>query len=206
MGLFIKICGCCSRDDLTAVAELKPDAVGFNFWPGSKRYVKPEDVGEWVADLPSSIKKAGIFVNAAKDEILEIREKAQLDIIQLHGEESPELCETLGGTIWKVIHLNRARPAPLADYEVDAFLLDHHGGAMPGGTGVSVDWKEAARFVADAPRNVVLAGGLTPGNVAEAIGTVRPWGVDVSSGVESAIGKKDMAKVKDFIDTCRSVQ
>ncbi len=206
MGVFIKICGCCSRDDVEAVSELNPDAVGFILWKGSKRYVRPGDVAEWVKALPASIKKVGVFVNATQEDIREAVSTAGLDVVQLHGEESPAFCEGLEGEVWKAIHLNRAMPASLEDYPVEAFLVDHHGGVQPGGTGVAVDWEAAARFVADAPKKVLLAGGLNPNNVAEAVGTVRPWGVDVSSGVESEVGKKALNKVKDFITACRSVE
>ncbi len=204
MGVFVKICGCCSRTDAEAVAELNPDALGFILWPGAKRCVRPADIGEWSRALPTPIKKVGVFVNATRDEILEAQEIAGLDIIQLHGEETPAFCESLGGEVWKAIHLNRPLTAPPDAYAVSAFLVDHHGGAQPGGTGIAVDWNAAARFVAEAPGRVVLAGGLNPVNVAWAIGMVKPWGVDVSSGVESEVGKKDLSKVKGFIEACRS--
>lgn len=206
MGLFVKICGCCSRADLKAVSEMEPDAVGFILWPGSKRYVDANAVGDWVGDVPDSILKVGVFVNPTHDEIKRAEERAYLDVVQLHGEETPEFCAKVDGTVWKAIHLNRAMAAPLDAYEVDAFLLDHHGGVQPGGTGKTVDWEAAARFVADSPKKVLLAGGLSRDNVAEAIGAVRPWGVDVSSGVESDVGKKDLMKVKDFIVACRGVE
>jgi phosphoribosylanthranilate isomerase len=206
MGVFVKICGCCSHEDVKAVAEMEPDAVGFIFWSGSKRHVSPGEVGRWVADLPARITKVGVFVNPDQDEVRTAMDEAGLDVAQLHGEESPEFCAAVGPKVWKAIHLNRAPPAPLDAYAVDAFLLDHHGGVQPGGTGVAVDWDAAARFVADSPRKVLLAGGLNPDNVAEAIGKVRPWGVDVSSGVEAEVGVKDLMKVKDFIVTCRGVE
>ncbi len=206
MGVFIKICGVCSQEDLKGVTELEPDAVGFILWPGSKRHVKPDTVGKWTKDAPKGIKKVGVFVNPTPDEVKQAAEQAQLDVVQLHGEESPDFCAQLSLPIWKAIHLNRPLPAPLSDYDVEAFLLDHHGGVQPGGTGVAVDWAAAARFVADVPKKVLLAGGLNRDNVAEALGHVRPWGVDVSSGVESDVGKKDLMKVKDFIVTCRGVE
>lgn len=204
MGVFVKICGCCSKSDAEAVAEWEPDALGYILWPGSKRYVPPVHVGEWNRDLPDAIKKVGVFVNATQDEILAAQDTAGLDVIQLHGEETPAFCASLEGTVWKAIHLNRPAPKPLSAYPVSAFLVDHHGGAQPGGTGTAVDWDDAARFVIESPCHVLLAGGLRPDNVEEAVRRVQPWGVDVSSGVELEVGVKDMKKVKDFIAACRS--
>ncbi len=206
MGVFVKICGCRSGQDVEAVAARRPDAVGFILWPGSKRYVRPEWVRTWTRDLPATIRKVGVFVNADRDEIREAVDLAGLDVVQLHGEESPDLTRSLSGERWKAIHLNRPLAAPLDAYEVDALLLDHHGGDQPGGTGGAVDWNKAARFVSDAPVKVLLAGGLNPDNVAEAVEQVRPWGVDVSSGVETKDGGKDEKKVEDFIRACRDLE
>ncbi len=206
MGIHVKICGCCSAGDVEAIAGLKPDALGFVFWAGSERCVRADDVKAWTRGLPASIKKVGVFVDAARDEIRVVREEAGLDIVQIHGREDPDYCAGLGGDIWKAIHLNRPVPGSLEAYadSVSAFLIDYGGDAQPGGTGRTVDWEAAARFVTAAPAKVVLAGGLHAGNVAEAINRVRPWGVDVSSGVEAKVGSKDINKVKDFIDACRN--
>lgn len=203
MGVFVKVCGCASGRDTEAVAGLKPDALGFIFWPGSKRAVAPKEVAAWVKDLPSTIKRVGVFVNADKDVLLRARDEVGLDILQLHGEEPVSLTTELQGTLWKAVHLNRELPDDLDAYRVSALMVDHHGGIQPGGTGVAVDWDAAARFVSENRKDVILAGGLTPDNVTEALATVKPWGVDVSSGVEKEPGVKDMGKVKEFIQRCR---
>lgn len=204
MGIFVKICGCCSRRDVDAVAALEPDAVGFVFWPGSPRYVAPATVGEWTTNWPVSIARVGVFVDASRDEIHTAMDAAHLDIAQLHGMESPEFCAALHRRYWKAIHLNRPLPERLEAYSAEAFVVDHHGTTQPGGTGTTVERAVARAFVADAPRNVVLAGGLHVGTVQQAIRAVHPWGVDVSSGVESAPGKKDIGQVKEFIEQCRN--
>lgn len=205
MGVFVKICGCASGRDVEAVAALKPAAMGFILWPGSKRYVQPEQVAEWCESVSPEIVRVGVFVNATPDQIRAAMDVAGLDIVQLHGGESadvPRLLQPL--RCWKVIHLNRPLPADVASYEVDAFLVDYQGVSQPGGTGQAVDWQEARRFSENAGRKVVLAGGLNRDNVQAAIEQVRPWGVDVSSGVEHSPGKKDIEKVKDFIEQCRA--
>jgi phosphoribosylanthranilate isomerase len=204
MGLFVKICGCCSGSDVEAVAELRPDALGFIQWPGSKRYVHPAEVGQWLKAVPSDILKVGVFVDASADEIRQAVEVAGFDIVQLHGQESPEQVAAIEGRRWKVVHLNKPISYEFSAYAVDAFLLDYHAGHLPGGTGVALDWQRAAQWVANSSKPVMLAGGLRPSNIAEAIRIVKPWGVDVSSGVEQAVGRKDLIKVKDFIQTCRS--
>lgn len=204
MGLFVKICGIASGADAEAVAELSPDALGFNFWPGSPRYVLAGEVAAWVRDLPAHLLRVGIFVDAAPDEVDSICEKAGLQVAQLHGRETPAMVARLHLPAWKVVHLDRMTVPDAQAYAVDAFLVDSYSAAMPGGTGKVADWPKAAEFVRDAGRKVILAGGLTPLNVGEAIERVHPWGVDVSSGVEAAPGKKDLLKVKDFIETCRN--
>lgn len=205
MALRVKICGCCSAADAALIADAGADAVGFIQWPGSKRYVEPEAVAAWTADLPAALLKVAVFVDADRDEIERVMATGRFDVAQLHGRELPALVDGLSVRCWKAVHLNRPPVAPPESYAVEAFLLDYHGGAQPGGTGQAVDWPAAAQWVEQSPKPVMLAGGLQPDNVADAIRVVRPAGVDVSSGVEAAVGRKDAAKVKDFIAACRSV-
>ncbi len=205
MGIFVKICGCASASDTQAVAAMRPDAVGFILWPGSKRYVKPHEIADWTRDWSGDVLKVGVFVDESIEQIRAAADQAGLDIVQLHGHERPEDCTGWATRqVWKAIHLNRALPESFAAYAPDAFLLDYHGDRMPGGTGQCVDWQDAREFVARSPQKVLLAGGLNRDNVVAAIHAVRPWGVDVSSGVEQAPGKKDLTAVKDFIEQCRS--
>jgi phosphoribosylanthranilate isomerase len=205
MGIFVKICGCTCARDVEAVAALAPDALGFIFWPGSRRFVDAKAVGEWTRDVPAHIRKVGVFVDASIDVIRATMDRAGLDVAQLHGQESPAFWQQLDRPCWRVVHLHRDAPAVADLYPVDALLIDYHGDAQPGGTGKRVDWHAAAAFVEETRKKVLLAGGLNRDNVREAIETVRPWGVDVSSGVEDSPGVKNMQLVKDFIEQCRSV-
>ena len=205
MPVYVKICGLCSARDVEAVAALRPDALGFVFWKSSKRHVESADVVSWVRDVPKDILKVGVFVDAPADEILRVVETAALDVVQLHGDEGQDVAARMPVRVWKVVHLGKTDLARLAGYHVDAFLVDSYSSTLPGGTGVAGDWAAAERFARSVRTPVVLAGGLTPDNVGEAVRRVRPWGVDVSSGVELRPREKDMVKVKLFIERSRGV-
>ena len=203
MGLFVKICGLASGPDVQAVAALRPDALGFVLWPGSKRYAKPEEVGVWTRDLPPGLHKVGVFVDATPEEVQRAMEVAGLDVAQLHGAERPQDFAGRGLRLWRALGLRSAEEAVPGGWSVDAFLVDTYSAQSPGGTGQVGDWVAARSFVQRCPQPVLLAGGLNPGNVKEAVRAVQPWGVDVSSGVEAAPGRKDLAKVREFIERCR---
>lgn len=221
----VKICGVANAADAEAVAALKPDFMGFIFWPGSKRFVTPADVREWISKIPASVKKVGVFVDATPDEVKRIVDAARLDIAQLHGAEDSEKYRGVASSIWHVVKIppgpfeisNLKSQIPTigknagANFQtleetasVDALLIDTYNPTSPGGTGETGDWVAARKFVEASPKPVLLAGGLTAENVAEAIRIVRPWGVDVSSGVEERPAKKDLQKVKDFIHAARN--
>jgi len=200
----IKICGLTREDEARAVAGLGADAVGFVFWPRSPRYVAPETVGSWIADWPAGTLRVGVFVNETPADVARIMRAARLDVAQLHGREPPEDCAGLPGAVWKMIPLDGSAAHPPAAYPVDAYLLDRYDPALPGGSGRTVDWSRAAAFVRAADKPVALAGGLRPENIRAALEQVRPWAVDVSSGVEIAPGRKDMERVKAFIELCRA--
>jgi len=203
MKTYVKICGLCTPEDVEAVAELKPDAMGFVFWRKSRRAVKPEDVAEWVQGLPASIQKVGVFVDSPLAEVAPTIERAGLDVVQLHGHEPPEICELIPIKVWKAFNLGKGMPESLDSYRVDAFLLDSYSAESPGGTGQVGDWDWVRALVKFCDTPMILAGGLTPENVREAIRKVKPWGVDVSSGVELRPGRKDIEKVRKFIKQCR---
>ncbi len=205
MGVFVKICGIAREEDARRVGDLHPDAMGFVFWPGSKRCVKAEDVAAWTRRLPSGILKVGVFVDAPAEEVMRIRAAAGLDVVQLHGAEGPAFCKKISGALWKAVNASTFAADQAAHFQVDAFLVDSATAAAPGGTGVKADWGKARSFVEHSGRLVLLAGGLTPANVREAINTVHPWGVDVSSGVEAAPGAKDIDKVRAFIEESRGI-
>ena len=212
----VKICGLTNASDVESVAALTPDAIGFVCWPKSKRAVTPAQVGAWTSGLPDSIQKVGIFVDATADELRQARAEAGFDILQLHGAEFPAFVNQLGLPTWKALHLqeiaiewqntlsdlpSRGNPPPGF---LQAFLIDSGNASNPGGTGITSDWDRAAEFVISSPRPVWLAGGLDPMNVRLAMEKVQPFGVDVSSGVEASPGKKDLARVRDFIEQVRA--
>jgi len=203
MGLFVKICGICSGSDLGQISAFRPDAFGFIQWPKSKRYVDPETVGQW--ETPDGIKRVGVFVAPTEAELAYAAQHGRFDVLQVHRVSSGlKLDRDLfkGLEIWRALN-----PDELyfdeSGFKYDRFLLDSYDPKTIGGTGQVCDWNKARALVKSLETPILLAGGLTPDNVAEAIETVHPWGVDVSSGVEIEPGVKDMAKVEAFIAACR---
>ena len=217
MNLWIKICGNTSLADTQLAAEAGADAVGFVFAPSPRR-VTVEQVAEIVPHLPPALEKIGVFVDASFAEIAATAGKAGLTGVQLHFDAPPALPAQLrerfgpGLRILGVVHFDAAageRAAAVAgDTNLDALLVDSRAAGAVGGTGLTYDWNAARRSIFDSTgqMKLVAAGGLTPENVAEAIATLRPWGVDVVSGVESAPGRKDAARVQAFIATVRATQ
>jgi phosphoribosylanthranilate isomerase len=195
----VKICGITNRDDAYTAVEAGADALGFVFYPPSPRYVTPEHACEIIRTLPPFVTTVGLFVDVAVEMINDTAERCGLDRIQLHGSEPPAFCARLNRPVIKAFRMKGADSlAMLPRYTVSAYLLDAYvEGALPGGTGVSFAWELAAQAKPYGP--VILAGGLTPENVAGAIRQIRPYGVDVSTGVERAPGLKDDAKVRAFI-------
>jgi len=199
----VKICGVTRLEDALAAARLGADAVGFNFWPRSKRYLPPGAALAIVRRLPPFVTAVGVFVDPTLDEVVRAAADSGIGVAQLHGDETPELCRSLPLPVLKAIRVADASSLDLlAVYEtaVQGFLLDSASSGY-GGSGTAFDWSLAARAARERP--VVLAGGLHPGNVAEAVRAVRPWGVDVASGVESAPGVKDPEKMRAFLEGAR---
>jgi phosphoribosylanthranilate isomerase len=195
----VKICGIRTLEEAEASIEAGADALGFNFWPKSSRFITPEDARKIVERIPRSF-AVGVFVNEDKSRIIEIASGVGLNAVQLHGDESPEFCSALGEvkTI-KALRVDREFDVELIKkYPVNAVLLDTAIKGSYGGTGKSFDWaiaREAKRFA-----RIILAGGLTVENVARAILEVRPSAVDVCSGVESAPGRKDLNKLRELLN------
>jgi phosphoribosylanthranilate isomerase len=205
----IKICGITNLADASAAAEFGADALGFNFYPGSKRYIKPQQAAEWAPGLPRSVRKVAILVNPTVAEATAIAALPWIDALQLHGTESPDFCASLaqqGIPFAKAVPVASAESlATLPSFFTKTIVLDSATPESFGGSGVPFSWHFGQRFVADHPDlRVVLAGGLTPDNVLSAILKVRPFGVDVSSGVESSPGKKDPDRLRRFIATART--
>jgi phosphoribosylanthranilate isomerase len=217
MSLWIKICANTSPADAKVAAEAGADAVGFVFAPSPRR-VTAEQVAAIVPELPAEIEKIGVFVDASVDEIAATVETSGLSGVQLHWDAPPELPAALRARLGKrlkilgVVHFDAAmaksQAAVAFDLNVDAILVDSRTVAAVGGTGKSYDWAEARRALFERAKELKLiaAGGLTPENVAEAIATLHPWGVDIVSGVEAAPGRKDAAKVRAFIENARAAR
>lgn len=203
--VFVKICGVTSIDDARMAVDAGADAIGLNFYAKSSRYLSVAKARTIVDALPAFVWAVGIFVNESLEVVREIKQAAKLDVAQLHGDERPTYVKQLAGRTMKALHVDEAPVEALARgySSVEALVLD---AAQPGfgGGGVTFDWALAKQLAAKRP--ILLAGGLTPQNVARAVKTVRPFGVDVASGVESSPGIKDARKVAAFIRAARSVQ
>ena len=203
----IKICGLTDPEQAVACAELGADAIGLVFYPKSPRDVTVEQAAAITARLPGHVAAVGVFVNPDRETLLQTMEKGGLNAAQLHGSESPEWINDLPSSIrCRVIKaLFAERDPELNDaglYDVKAYLVECGKGRLPGGNAMAWDWAIAEDFAQHYP--MILAGGLGPDNVAEAISTCLPDGVDASSGLESGPGRKDMDKVKRFIEQVRS--
>ena len=202
--MFVKICGITRPGDADLAVELGASALGFIFWPGSPRYITAESAGEIVRRNSGRVKGVGVFVDQPPEEVMRIMDVAGLDIAQLHGAESPGYCRQIlqpAGCrqVIKAIGLQDGEPAMLDGYDHEMLILiDAHDPSRYGGTGRTVNW-HSARAIA-ATRNTILSGGLNPENIARAVEAVRPYGVDTSSGVESAPGVKDAARLKLFFE------
>ncbi len=194
----VKICGITTLEDALHATACGADALGFVFYAGSPRCVDPDRARGIIAELPPLITTVGLFVNEDPAKIREIVEYCGLTVVQLHGDETPDQCNLPPFRVVKALRLEAdAELSTFTGYPVSALLLDACVPGQFGGTGQQCDWETAAR-VAERHR-VILAGGLTPDNVAQAVCRVRPYGVDVSSGVERQPGQKDPEKVARFI-------
>lgn len=206
----VKICGITNGVRAQEIVATGADAIGVNFWPESKRYVALEDAAPWLRDLEDTVPRVAVTVNATDDELFALRDSGVIDFIQLHGDESPDRVRTLtrqGLAVFKAIGIrDRGMLASAKDFDSPTLLLDAYAPTDYGGTGEKMDWTLGAEAVQMWPdRQIVLAGGLTPDNVADAVRQVNPAGVDVASGVESEPGVKDLDKVRAFIAGAGSV-
>jgi len=194
----VKICGITNGEDAHCAVELGADALGFVFYPESPRYVSPPKVRDIVAKLPPFVTPIGVFVDEAEQRVEDVLAETGIQVVQLHGDEPPHCCE---GFDVKVIKAFRVQedfdPVELGAYRVDAYLLDAYDERRMGGTGRTFNWDLA--LPAKGYGRIILSGGLNPDNVGRAIEIVRPYGVDVSSGVEREPGRKDLGKLRAFM-------
>ncbi len=200
----IKICGITNLDDGLEAIAAGVDALGFVFVPNTPRYITPSQAKLVIKQLPPFITNVGLFVDSEIDEIEDIVNHCKLDAVQLHGNESPEMCSqiSLQTKVIKSFHVKKELQVlrnEIANYRVDAYLLDTFIKGKAGGTGQTFDWRIAEGL----SQRIILAGGLTPNNIGTAIAQLQPYGVDVSSGVEKSPGKKDTNKIHSFVRQVR---
>jgi len=199
----IKICGITSAADAEAAVQAGADALGLMFFPGSPRHISLEMAQAISRSLPPYILRTGVFADPDPSDVFAAIQQCQLNLLQFHGNETPEFCLQFGLMTMKAFRMKNADSLlALTAFHTDAYLLDSHVAGKPGGTGETFNWDlalEAKKF----GKPIFLAGGLTPQNVAEAVRKVQPFGVDVSSGVEQSPGKKDAKKMRDFVAAVR---
>ena len=199
----VKICGITNIHDALHVADCGADALGFIYYPKSPRYVAPEVARKIIEELPPGITKVGVFVNHDAGEIRELMEFCGLDMVQLHGDESPAYCRQFPAlTLIKALSLRVAHDlVKLRDYPVKAVLIDAYDPGLYGGTGKKADWELAIKV--KETHLLILSGGLNVNNVRQAIEAVLPLAVDINSGVEASPGKKDPEMVRRIIEIVR---
>jgi phosphoribosylanthranilate isomerase len=202
--LFVKICGITNLEDAVHAVRCGADAVGFNFYAKSPRWIEPEHAAEIIRQLPEHISKIGVFVNARRKFIHDVITVAKLSAVQLHGNEGPDDLIDYEVSAIKAFRVTRDFDVEvLRNYVVDAFLLDAYRKGVYGGTGQTFDWHIAVK--AKDYGRIILSGGLTPDNIEAAVRFVQPYGVDVCSGIEAKPGKKNPDKVRDFIARAKSI-
>ncbi|MBN1392498.1 MAG: phosphoribosylanthranilate isomerase [Sedimentisphaerales bacterium] len=201
----VKICGLTNYDDAAAAIDMGADLLGFNFYPKSPRYIKPEKAAKIIRKLPAFTDIVGVFVNEPIEKIQEVRELCHLDWVQLHGDEAPAFCNqfrTLDVKIMKAIRVKDQRDVESAEnFFTDAILLDAFNPRKYGGTGVSFDWN----IIGHIKKRIFLAGGINPGNAAKAV-ELGVYGIDVCSGVEARPGKKDKRLMRKLFESIQHLR
>jgi phosphoribosylanthranilate isomerase len=202
---WVKICGITRAEDAQAAAAAGADAIGFVFYPPSPRAVAPEHAAAIAADLPAGIARVGVFVNETVERMAAIRAQVGLDYVQLHGDEQPDIALALGGPVIRAVRgavVGAAEAERIARFPAVAVLVDGARSGLFGGTGTLA--AESAIAAARRARNWILSGGLAPETVAGLIARLKPWGVDVSTGVEFAPGVKDAGRIAAFVTAARA--
>lgn len=200
----VKICGITNLEDALAAVEAGADALGFVFYAGSPRHILPGQAASIIRHLPPFVDTVGLFVDEHPDTVNSTANRCGLDLIQLHGDEPPGYCNSIQRRVIKAFRVKSIDCLDSASrYAVSAILLDAWSPVAHGGTGQTFNWEIAASAAATA--RIILAGGLTPGNVAAAVRQVRPYAVDVSSGVELSPGRKDAGMIREFINQAKGL-
>ena len=200
----VKVCGITRLSDALLVIELGADFLGFNFWPGTRRFIAPADAKKIIGRIKGKVKIVGVFVNQPLAEVKKIIKITGLDYAQLHGEESPEYCAKISIPVIKAIRLSSGADLEAAgSYKNVLWLIDSRTEGF-GGSGVRLDLS-LAKKAGKKLKKIILAGGLNSRNVGEAVKRVRPWAVDVASGVESSPGIKNKIKLKRFFEAVKNV-
>jgi phosphoribosylanthranilate isomerase len=203
----IKICGITNLDDALAAVAVGADALGFNFYKPSPRYITPPHARQIIEQLPNSLLTVGVFVNEESEAVRSIANEANIQALQLHGDESPAYCHELAASHYVIktfaVSANFDPETP-KQYELEAIMLDTKHNSLRGGTGRVFDWSIAQRLAPAIPK-LFLAGGLSPENIENAIKTVRPFAVDACSALEDRPGKKNEERMRVFINTVRRV-
>lgn len=195
----VKICGITNSKDADAAVESGADALGFIFYSGSPRHIEPEKAAEIIGTLPPFVTAVGVFVDETLEGIKKAVSESGVTCVQLHGSETPEFCESVGGSVIKAFRIKGLSDIePIAKYRAGAYLLDTFKAGVPGGTGKTFDWEIALE--AKKLGRIILSGGLNPENVLDAVRHVNPYAVDVSSGVEKSPGIKDPGLIRKFIE------
>ena len=201
----VKICGITSFNDAIMAANYGASALGFIFYEKSPRYINPEILKTWISNVPSSVIKVGVFVNKDVDKVNKIAEELNLEMVQLHGDESPGYCSQMIRPVIKVFRVNNKFDSiMLKKYQVSTFLFDTYNKENRGGTGESFNWQSILQLNTETP--VILSGGLNADNVLKGIEVVKPSAVDVNSGVEVAPGKKDEGKIKNLFTILKNTK
>jgi phosphoribosylanthranilate isomerase len=200
----VKICGITDLDDALAAVKYGADALGFVFYRKSPRYIGPDEASAIIRELPPLVTTVGVFVDEDRENVERVMDLAGLDVAQFHGSEPPDACLIRRRAI-KAIRVRDVKDLEaMHQYRVSAYLLDTHSPHAPGGTGEVFNWDIALE--AKKSGRIILAGGLTPGNIEEAAKRVRPYAVDVASGVEAEPGRKDHGKVRLFIERAKGFE
>ena len=203
MRVFVKICGITRPEDAEVAVEVGADAIGLVFFPGSPRFVGDLERAREIARVALPfVTVVGVFVNPSREEVLRTAREVPLQLVQLHGDESPKMALSLGLPVIKAVRLSGPKiPKAVVEFPCCAIHLDAHRPGKWGGTGEPFPWEWAVPIARG--RKIIIAGGLRPENVARALDVVRPYGVDVSSGVEREPGMKDPRKIREFLEVVR---